>query len=148
MDLKKQLQADLKDAMRKQEVYRKSALRMALTAIQYAEVGKSEELSDEDALAILSKEVRLREEALKLIEDVGRTDLIEKEAAELEVLKSYLPQQLTPEEIMKLAEVVISQVQATSISDLGSVMKYLMPQVKGKADGRTVNQVVKDLLSA
>lgn len=147
MELKKQLQEDLKDAMRNRDVHRKSALRMVLTGIQYAEVGKAEELSEEDVLTILSKEVRLREEALALIQDAGRTDLVEKEVTELEILKAYLPQQLSLVEISALAESVISQVQATSISDLGSVMKHLMPQVKGKADGRTVSQVVRDLLS-
>ena len=148
MNLKKQLQEDLKTAMRSQDARRKSALRMVLAAIQYVEVGKTDDLSNEDTLAILGKEVRRREDALKMMQDAGRTDLVEEEAAELEILKAYLPQQLSVEEITELAGAVIDQVGATSVSDLGSVMKHLMPQVKGKADGRTVNQVVRDLLAA
>ena len=148
MNIKKQLQEDLKTAMRSQDARRKSALRMVLAAIQYVEVGKTDDLSNEDMLAILGKEVRRREDALKMMQDAGRTDLVEEEAAELEILKAYLPQQLSVEEITELAGAVIDQVGATSVSDLGSVMKHLMPQVKGKADGRTVNQVVRDLLAA
>jgi uncharacterized protein YqeY len=148
MGLKKQLQDDLKDAMRSQDAHRKSALRMALAAIQYAEVEKSDELSQEESIAILQKEVRRREDALKMIQDAGRTDLAEQEVVELEILKSYLPQQLSVEEISALAESVIAQVGATSLSDLGTVMKHLMPLVRGKADGREVNQVVRDLLTA
>jgi len=147
MDLKKQLREDLKEAMRSRDTRRKSALRMVLSSIQYAEVGKSEELSNEDTLTILRKEVRRREDALTMIRDAGRTDLADVEVAELEILKAYLPPQLSIEEISALAESVISQVEATSISDVGKVMKHLMPQIKGKADGRTVNQVVRNLLA-
>ena len=148
MNLKQQLQDDLKTAMRSRDVRRKSALRMVLSAIQYVEVGATEELSNEDTLIILSKEVRRREDALKMMQDAGRTDLAEEEVAELKILKAYLPQQLSVNEITELAETIIQQVGATSVSDLGSVMRHLMPQVKGKADGRTVNQVVRDLLAA
>lgn len=148
MNLKQQLQDDLKTAMRSQDARRKSALRMVLSAIQYVEVGATEELSNEDTLIILSKEVRRREDALKMMQDAGRTDLAEEEVAELKILKAYLPQQLSVNEITELAETIIQQVGATSVSDLGSVMRHLMPQVKGKADGRTVNQVVRDLLAA
>ena len=148
MSLKKQLQDDLKTAMRSQDARRKSALRMVLAGIQYVEVGQPDALSDEDTLAILNKEVRRREDALKMMRDAGRTDLVDEEVAELEILKVYLPQQLSVEEITELATSVIDQVGATSVSDLGSVMKHLMPQVKAKADGRTVNQVVRELLAA
>ena len=148
MNLKQQLQDDLKTAMRSRDARRKSALRMVLSAIQYVEVGATEELSNEDTLVILSKEVRRREDALKMMQDAGRTDLAEEEVAELKILKAYLPQQLSVNEITELAETIIQQVGATSVSDLGSVMRHLMPQVKGKADGRTVNQVVRDLLAA
>jgi uncharacterized protein YqeY len=148
MNFKQRLQKDLTSAIRDRDERRKSALRMVLAAIQYVEVGDSGDLSDEDTLAILAKEVRRREDAIKLMQDAGRTDLVEEEIAQLEILKAYLPQQLSIEEITELAKAIIEQVGATSVSDLGSVMKNLMPQVKGKADGRTVNQVVRKLLSA
>lgn len=130
------------------DTQRKSALRMILASIQYAEVEGTDELSDEDVVALIAKEIRRREEALEMIQDAGRSDLATEETAELEILKAYMPKQLTLDDIKELAAAVISQVGATSPSDLGQVMKYLMPQVKGKADGRTVNQVVRDLLSA
>jgi uncharacterized protein YqeY len=148
MNFKQRLQKDLTSAIRDRDERRKSALRMVLAAIQYVEVGESEDLSDEDTLDILAKEVRRREDAIKLMQDAGRTDLVNEEVAQLDILKAYLPQQLSVEEITELAQAVITQVGATSVSDLGSVMKNLMPQVKGKADGRTVNQVVRKLLSA
>ena len=148
MSLKKQLQDDLKAAMRSKDVQKKSALRMVLSGIQYAEVGESEELSDQDVLSVLQKEIRRREDALVMIREAGRDDLIAEEAAQLEILKAYLPRQLTVDEISVLAKAVIAQVGASSPSDVGLVMKDLMPQVKGKADGRTVNQVVRDLLAA
>jgi uncharacterized protein YqeY len=148
MSLKKQLQDDLKAAMRSQDAPRKAALRMVLAAIQYAEVGKTEELGDEDTIAILQKEVRRREEALEMIRDAGRTELANEETIQIEILQAYLPKQLTVEELTDLAQSVVSQVGATSVSDLGIVMKNLMPLVKGKADGRVVNQVVRELLTA
>ncbi|MDF1514564.1 MAG: GatB/YqeY domain-containing protein [Anaerolineae bacterium] len=147
MNLKKQLQADLKAAMRNQDAEKKSALRMVLSGIQYAEVEKSEELSDQDILGVLQKEVRRREDALAMIRDAGRDDLAAEEVAQLEILKAYLPTQLTVDEITTLAKTVIAEVGAASPSDVGMVMKDLMPQVKGKADGRMVNQVVRDLLA-
>ena len=148
MSLKKQLQDDLRAAMLARDNERKSALRMILASIQYAEVESAEDLSDEDVVTLLAKEIRRREEALEMMHDAGRTDLATGETAELDILKAYMPKQLTLDDIKELATAVIAQVGATSPSDLGQVMKHLMPQVKGKADGRTVNQVVRDLLSA
>ena len=147
MNLKKQLHADLKTAMLNRDVPRKSALRMVLAAVQYAEVGKTEELSDEDTLTILRKEVRRREDALQMIQDAGRTELAEEEIAQLDDERG-LNNNRIDEEITVIAATVIADVGATSPADLGKVMKNLMPQVKGKADGRMVNQVVRDLLTA
>jgi hypothetical protein len=148
MGLKEQLREDLKDAMRARDARRKSALRMILTAIQLAEVEQSEPLTDQDVVVIIRKEVKRREEALAMMQDADRDDLVEVETVELEILRSYLPQQMSAEEIRAVAQRTIDDVGASSPRDLGRVMGALMPQLRGKADGRVVNQVVRELLSA
>jgi uncharacterized protein YqeY len=149
MSLKEQLQHDLKDAMRARDEHRKLALRMVLTAIQLTEVEHSEQpLTDEAVVDIIRKEVQRREDALKLIQTAGREDLIAEENVELAILRAYLPQLLEATEIAALAREAIAETGATSPADLGAVMRVLMPRVKGQADGRLVNQTVRDLLSA
>ncbi len=149
MSLKEQLQHDLKDAMRARDEHRKLALRMVLTAIQLTEVEHSEQpLTDEAVVDIIRKEVQRREDALKLIQTAGREDLIAEENVELAILRAYLPQLLGATEIAALAREAIAETGATSPADLGAVMRVLMPRVKGQADGRLVNQTVRDLLSA
>lgn len=149
MSLKEQLQHDLKDAMRARDEHRKLALRMVLTAVQLAEVEHGEQpLTDEAVVDIIRKEVQRREDALELIQTMGREDLIAEENVELDILRAYLPQLLGAAEIAALAREAIAEVAATSPADLGTVMRVLMPRVKGQADGRLVNQTVRDLLSA
>lgn len=149
MSLKEQLQHDLKDAMRARDEHRKLALRMVLTAIQLSEVEHGEQpLTDEAVVDIIRKEVQRREDALKLIQTAGREDLIAEENVELAILRAYLPQLLGATEIAALAREAIAETGATSSADLGAVMRVLMPRVKGQADGRLVNQTVRELLSA
>ena len=134
--------------MRARDDRKKSVLRMALSAIQLAEVEKKGELSDEDVLIILRKEVRSREDALVTIKEAGRAEMAAEEAAELEILKTYLPQLMEADAVKVLAQSAIDEVQATSPRDMGKVMKVLMPQVRGKADGRMVSETVRALLAA
>lgn len=148
MGLKEQLRQDLQDAMRARDPRRKSALRMILSAIQLAEVEQTEPLTDQDVVVIIRKEVKRREEALAMMQDADRDDLVEVETVELDILRSYLPQQMSAEEIRAVAQRTIDDVGASSPRDLGRVMGALMPQLRGKADGRVVNQVVRELLSA
>ena len=148
MNLKQQLRHDLTAAMRARDDRKKSVLRMALSAIQLAEVEKKGELSDEDVLIILRKEVRSREDALVTIKEAGRAEMAAEEAAELEILKAYLPQLMEADAVKVLAQSAIDEVQATSPRDMGKVMKVLMPQVRGKADGRMVSEIVRALLAA
>ncbi len=148
MGLKEQLQRDLKQAMRARDERRKLALRMVLTEIQLAEVETKAPLSDDRVIGVIQKEVRRREDALEMIQEAGRDDLIADDVAELEILRAYLPQPLSEQELQQLAQAVIAEVGAESMSDLGQVMQAIMPQVKGKADGRVVNQMVRKLLSA
>ena len=146
MSLRDQLQDDLKAAMRAKDAPRKSAIRMVLTAVQFASVEKPEGLSDADVLDLIRKEVKRREEAVELMRSAGRDDMVTGELVELDILKQYLPTQLSEGELRELAKAVIAQLGASSPRDMGRVMGALMPQVTGKADGRIVNQVVRSLL--
>lgn len=147
MSLKEQLQQDLHQALRTHDERRKLALRLVLTSVQLAEVEQGP-LSDEQVLELIRREVKRREEALELVLLSGRQDLLAQDKAELEILRAYLPQRLSAEELQALAQAAIAEVGATSPADLGKVMKVLMPQVKGRADGQLVNQLVRALLTA
>lgn len=148
MGLEEQLRRDLKDAMRARDSHRKSALRMVLTGIQLAEVEAGQDLEDEDIVVLIRKEVKQREEALEMMRDAGRDDLVEDEVKEVEILQAYLPKQMSEDEIRDLVKDVIEEVGAESPSDLGRVMGAIMPRVRGKAEGRTVNRIVRELLAS
>lgn len=148
MSLKEQLQHDLQDAMRARDEQRKLALRMALTAVQLAEVEQRSDLDDAAIAEVIRKEVRRREDALEMVRQSGRADVIAEDEAQIAILRSYLPQLLTAEELTAIAREIIAEAQAASPADMGKVMKLLMPRVQGKADGRMVSQIVRNLLSA
>lgn len=147
MRLREQLQQDLQDAMRERDERRKAALRMVLLNVQMAEVEEGD-LSDERITSIIQKEVKRREEALHMIREAGREDLAETDAAELEILRAYLPEPLSEEVVEELVQEAIAEVGATTLGDLGSVMQVVMPRVKGRADGRLVNRIVRQQLSS
>jgi uncharacterized protein YqeY len=147
MTLKEQLQDDLKHAMRHKDEVRKRTLRMALAAVKNREVEVRGELGDADVLAILQKEARQREETLEELAQVDRPELTAAEQAELEVLRGYLPQQLGRQEISDLARQTIAELGVSGPQQMGQVMRALMPQLKGRADGKLVNEVVRELLS-
>ena len=148
MGLKEQLQHDLQDAMRARDEQRKLALRMALSAVQLAEVEQHSELDDAAIVEVIQKEVRRREDALEMARQAGRVDIVAEDEPQIAILRSYLPKSLTEEELKAIAREVIAEVQAASPAEMGKVMKAIMPRVQGKADGRMVSQVVRDLLSA
>lgn len=147
MGLKARLQEDLKEALRSRDERRKSVIRMCLTAIQLAEVERGGELDEPSLVAVLQKEVKRRQETIEELRGTPRTDRLADEEAELAILESYLPRMLTREEIAAEARQVIAQVGATGLKDMGAVMQTLMPRMKGRADGRLVNEVVRELLS-
>jgi len=147
MSLKDKLAADLKQAIRQGDQQRKSTLRMVMAAIQNAEIEKRRELDEGDLLAIIAKEAKQRRESIAEFESAGRQDLVDQEKGELEILLSYLPRQLSRDEIEGEARRVIEEVGATSPAQMGEVMRRLMPMMKGKADGKLVNQVVRELLA-
>ncbi len=147
MSLKDKLMEDLKQALREGDERRKSAIRLVMAAIRNAEIEKRRELDDGEILQIIAKEVKQRRDSIAEFEKGDRGDLIDQEKAELEVLLAYLPPQMTREEIEEAARRVIQEVGATGLGQMGEVMRRLMPQVKGRADGRLVSEVVRALLT-
>lgn len=143
------LQEDLKTAMRAKDEEKLSTLRMLKSAIQYAEINKGVgyTATDEDILDVIGKEVKKRREAIDLYEKGGRPELADKEKRELELLQSYLPEQMGENEISVLVEQAITQSGASSMQDMGRVMGILMPQVKGKADSSLVSSLVRQKLT-
>jgi uncharacterized protein YqeY len=148
MNLKEQLQADLKEAMKSGDAIRKTTIRMALAAIKNAEVEKIGELDEGETLALLQKEVRQRRESIEEAEQAGRDDLVKEGESEIVVLEGYLPAQLSREEIAAHAQAAIEETGAASPKDMGNVMRVLMPKLKGQADGKLVNEVVRELLAS
>jgi uncharacterized protein len=148
MSIEAQLREDLKDAMRARDAQRRSAIRMVLTSIQLAVAEDPRELTDGEVTDLIRKEVKRREEAVEMMREAGRNDMVTAEVAELEILRAYLPPMMDEAAVRALAQSVIDEIGATSARDLGRVMGALMPQVKGRADGGVVNRVVRDLLTA
>jgi uncharacterized protein YqeY len=147
MNLKNKLTEDLKQAMRQGDEQRRSTLRLVRAAIKNAEIEKRRELEEGELLAIIAKEVKQRHESIAQFEKGGRQDLADREKAELQILLSYLPKQLSRGEVEVQARQIIEEVGATSPGQMGQVMRRLMPLMRGKADGKLVNQVVKELLA-
>jgi uncharacterized protein YqeY len=146
MHPKEQLQADLKQAMKSGDELRKTTIRMALAAIKNVEIDKRRELSEEEAAEILLHEIKQRRDSIAEAEGAGRDDVVAQEHAELEILEEYLPKQLSREEIEAEARAIIEELGAQGPKDTGKVMGALMPRVKGRADGKLVSEVVRQLL--
>ena len=147
MRLKDKLTEDLKQAMRQGDEQRRSTLRLVMAAIKNAEIEKRRELEKGELLAIIAKEAKQRRESIAQFERGSRQDLADREKAELQILLAYLPEQLSREEIEAQARRIIEEVGATSPAQMGQVMRRLMPLMQGKADGKLVNQVVKEFLA-
>lgn len=146
MTLKEQLRLDLADAMRSGDNEKRDTLRLLLAAVKQTEVDGQKSLDDAGVQAVLTKQAKQRRESIADYEQAGRDDLAEREKAELLIIESYLPQMMSREEIMDVATQTIANLGASGPKDTGRVMGSLMPQVKGKADGRLVSEVVRELL--
>lgn len=148
MALKNQIQADLLAAMKAKDEVKMGALRMLKAAIMKTEVsGDRKEATDSDILGIVNKEIKSRRDAADQFRAGNRMELAEKEEKEIEVLKAYMPPQLTEEEVLNLAKEAIAQTGATKKAEMGKVMGALMPKLKGMADGTVVNKIVSSLLA-
>jgi uncharacterized protein len=147
MSLKERLMADLKDAMRQGDTTRRDTIRMARAAVINAEIAWQREASDQEVQQVIAQEVKRRVEAIELFRQGGRDDLVRAEEAQLAVLRAYLPEQLSREQVSEVVRHVIDEMGATSLAQMGPVMQRLMAELKGKADGRMVNEVVRELLA-
>jgi len=147
VSLSEQLQADMKTAMRDGDAHRRDTLRMVIAAAQNAAKEKREPLSDEEALAVITKQVKTRRESIKAFRDAGRDDLADKEQSEIDVLTPYLPEQLGEDEVRALVLEAISSTGTSSPRDMGRVMGALMPKTKGRADGKLVSTLVNEELA-
>lgn len=146
MSLQQKLVSDLRQAVKQGDDRRKSLIRLVLAGVKNAEIDKGAQLDDSGVMDVISREVKQHRESIAGFNKGNRQDLVAKEEAELAILYEYLPQQLSREEISLAARDIIEQVGARGPGDKGRVMSQLMPQLKGRADGREVNEVVATLL--
>lgn len=147
MNVKEQLQADLKTAMLNKDELRKNVIRFTIAAIKNAEIAKpGHELTEAEMLAILTTEVKRRKDTLTELEKANRPELLKEETAQLEVLMQYLPKQMSRAEIVAAAQAVMTEINANGPQATGQIMKRLMADLKGKADGKLVSEVVNELM--
>jgi uncharacterized protein len=142
-----QLNQDMKDAMRSRDKQRLSVIRSVKSSLQNESINKGQELTDDEILTVLNREMKQRKESLHEFEQADRQDLVIKTNAEIQVLSEYMPSQLSDEELRQIVHETIEQVGAQSKSDMGKVMGAIMPKVKGRADGSEVKQLVHQSLS-
>jgi uncharacterized protein YqeY len=147
---KQQLQEALKQSMLARNELKTSVLRMLLSAINYYEIqkgGAGYQASEEDILTVTQNQAKQRRDSIEQFKIAGRQELVDKETKELEILNTYLPEQMGEAEITKLVKEAIAETGASSMADMGKVMGVLMPKVKGKADGNLVSKIVRENLS-
>ena len=141
------LENDLKQAIRSSDEVRKRTLRMVLSSLKLAEVEKRGALDDAAIAGIVRKEIKMRQEAIEEAQRAGRQDLIQASQAEVAVLEGYLPKAIDPAELEVLVRQAIAEAEAAGPQDMGNVMKVLVPRVEGRADGKQLSSLVRDLLS-
>jgi len=146
MSLKEQLLEDMKTAMKDKDTIRKNTIQMARAAVLQVEKDNRITLDDDGIIEVIAKEVKKRRDVLPEFEKSGRQDLIDNLKAETDVLLRYLPQQLTEEELEVIVRQAVEETGASSARDMGKVMQAVMPLVKGRADGKMINVIVKKLL--
>ena len=147
MSLLERLNNDMKQAMKNKEKDKLSVIRMLKASIQNEALKLRQDLTDDEELTVLSRELKQRKDSLQEFENAGRSDLVDKVRTELVYVEAYMPEQLSEEDISNIVKQTIEEVNATSKADMGRVMGALMPKVKGKADGSLVNKLVQQHLS-
>lgn len=147
MTLQERLRADLRQALKGGDTTRRSAIRLVIAGVKNAEIAKGAPVDDAGIIDVIAREVKQRRESIAEFTKGNRHDLVAKEEAELAILFEYLPKQMSREEIVEAARGVMEQVGARGPGDKGKVMSQLMPQLKGRADGREVSDVVSELLA-
>ena len=146
MSLKEKLMEDLKASMRNKDTVKKNTITMVRAAIKQIEVDERTHIDDERILEIISKQLKERNNAIEDFKKGERQDLVDITKKEIEILLDYLPKQLTEEELEKIIIQTIDEIDAKSIKDMGLIMKAVMPKVKGRADGKRVNKIVRNIL--
>jgi|TARA_B100001750_G_C15187064_1_gene436987 uncharacterized protein YqeY len=146
--LRETIDSDLKEAMRNREALKRTVLRTMLSEIRNAEINSQTTLDDEGIISVLTKQVQQRKDSVEAYEAANRQDLVAKETEEINIISVYLPEQLPQEEIEQIIDSAISQSGASSLDDMGKIMGLVMPQVRGRADGKIVNTIVTSKLRA
>ncbi len=147
MGLEERLVEEMKQAMKSNDKAKLSTIRMIRSAVKNKEIELRKPLDDDGIFRVIQGMVKKSEESIEQFKAGGRMDLVEKETKEIETMKSYLPQPLSREEVLKVIDQTIEETKASSLKDLGKVMKTVMPKLGGKVDGTLVNQLVKERLS-
>lgn len=145
--MKQNLLNDLVAAMKSQDKETLSVLRMVKGAIQLEEINKKSELSDEDFIGVVSKQIKTRKESITEFEKAGRTDLVDQTQKEIEILNKYMPEQLSEEEVLKVIDEAFNTVNPQAQSDMGKLMGFVTPKLKGKADMSFVSKTIKEKLA-
>ena len=148
MSIEERLKNDLYQAMREKDKLKVMVVRSIISAIGYRVIDKGESLTDSEIMDVISKQVKQRKESIEIYGKANRNDLMEKESAELEILQIYTPAQLSIAELDKLIQRAIDESGASGMNDKGKVMGLIMPQVKGRADGSVINDIVTKILGA
>ena len=147
MTIKDKLDTDLKTALKSKDAVTTGVVRLLLNAIKNEEFKVRDELGDEAVIGVLSTQAKQRRESIEAFENAGRTELAEKEKRELEIIQTYLPEQLSEDELEKLIDEEIAESGASSPKEMGKVMKLLTPKTKGRADGKVVSELVRKKLT-
>jgi uncharacterized protein len=148
MLLKERLQADVAAAMREKDNAKRDTIRMLLSAVKQVEIDEKRTLDDNAVQDVVAKQAKQRRESIADAEKAGRADLAAQETAELAIIEQYLPQMMGRDELRALAQQIITETGVSDAKGMGQVMSRLMPHVKGRADGRLVNEVVRELLQS
>jgi len=148
MSIKDLLTADMKQAMRDRETGKLAlgVIRMARSNIRNIEIDDKKELSDDEVIVVLMKEVKMRQDSIEEFKKAGRMELVEQNEKEIAVLQKYLPQQLSDEELKALVQEAVTECGATSQKDMGKVMPVVIGKTKGRADGKRINMLVREML--
>jgi uncharacterized protein YqeY len=146
MDLQERLRKDLGQSMKAGEKIKVSTIRMVISEIKNAEIAKRGELDDDELLSVLAREAKKRKEAIEEFKKGRRQDLVDRETEELGIIEDYLPEQLSANELQQIINETINEVGASSPGDMGKVMGHVMPKLKGRADGKLVNKIVREML--
>ncbi len=148
MTLRATLDSDLKEAMRNKDVIKRTVLRTVLSEIRNTEIAKQNTLDDSGIEVVITKQAQQRKDSIEAYITAERHDLVDKETQELNILSSYLPEQMSDDEVREIVKSVIRDVGAENISDMGKVMGAIMPKVRGRADGKVVNGMVTQILKS